>query len=217
VSRLTTVVCALSAIVTIVDYFTARAFFSGWLARQASYGPEGWRISASLNVLLIAGGAALVWLFTSPETPPADAEARQRLFRLRANVVACGLAVWFFLGPSVGGVPLPPPETAATQPADWPAAPRRPALTLDPSAESTRPSRPAPPHGGGGGGGMANDAPWPPRAAGGQVSEPWRPGDGLKSLGKLFDGWIAPHDAPPPRLGEQGTNLQTAGSTEAGR
>lgn len=201
-SRLTTVVCALSAIVTIVDYFTARAFFSGWLARQASYGPEGWRISASLNVLLIAVGAALVWLFTGPETPPADAEARQRLFRLRANLVACGLAVWFFLGPTIGEVSQSQPDgtdSSIASPAAMASNSRRPALNLDRSAERDWPSRPAPARDATG---MSAGTPWPPRATGGPAGEPWRPGDGIKSLGKLFDGWVAPHETPPPRLGE---------------
>lgn len=198
-SRLTTVVCALSAIVTIVDYFTARAFFSGWLARQASHGPEGWRISASLNVLLIAIGAGLVWLVTGPDTPPADTQARQRLFRLRANLIACGLAVWFFLGPTIGGVSQSPPQGA-----DTPAAPlgaatsSRPALRLNSASDGDWPGRTAPAR-------DANDTaggtPWPPRATK-QSSEPWRPGDGIKSLGKLIDGWVAPHETPPPRLGE---------------
>lgn len=200
-SRLTTVVCALSAIVTIVDYFTARAFFSGWLARQASYGSEGWRISASLNVLLIAIGAGLVWLFTSPETPPAEAEARQRLFRLRANVIACGLAAWFFLGPTIGDVSQSQPDGANNQTASLEAAApaaRRPALNLEASTGSDWPGRPAPARDANG---MSAGTPWPPRA-GGPPSEPWRPGDGIKSLGKLIDGWVAPHETPPPRLGE---------------
>lgn len=200
-SRLTTVVCALSAIVTIVDYFTARAFFSGWLARQASHGPEGWRISASLNVLLIAIGAGLVWLITSPETPPADTDARQRLFRLRANLIACGLAVWFFLGPTIGDVAQSPPEGADQQAAPPGAAAnsRRPALHLDPSTENHWPGRTAPARDANG---MSSGTPWPPRATGQQPSEPWHPGDGIKSLGKLIDGWVAPHESPPPRLGE---------------
>ena len=53
-SRLATVVGALSAIVTLADYLAAKSFLSAWLHEQIRRDNEGWRISPTLNVLLMA-------------------------------------------------------------------------------------------------------------------------------------------------------------------
>ncbi|HEX5443946.1 MAG TPA: hypothetical protein VFW87_08970 [Pirellulales bacterium] len=195
-SRLTTVVCALSAIVTIVDYFTAKPLFANWLARQVSHTPDGWQISPALNAAAIAAFAGLVWMTTGCEPAPANPQAKGRLFRTRAYLIGCGLGLWFFFGPSIAS---PPPLVKTTAPtaASDPAA-TRPAeqaiVRAAPAARVTGYDRR-------GIAGRADaDSPFgPPKHN--VASRGWRPGDGLRMMANLIEGWVNPPTSEPPRIG----------------
>src|SRR5487761_1077850 len=188
VSKSATVVGALSAIVTLVDYVAAKSFLSHWLQGQMRRDSNGWQISPTLNVLLIAGLVAAVWLLT--ESPASEPVARKRLFRLRTNLIVVGLVAWFFFGPAIGDAGLDPsaPPLALT-PKDG---------GVESSLLATEPSGP-PMHPANGLSG--NSAPGPPALAHGHTSQftwhrvprptpssgTWKPGDGLRAMARLFD------------------------------
>ena len=198
-SRLTTVVCALSAIVTIVDYVTAKPLFANWLARQVSRTPDGWQVSPALNLAALAGFAALVWMATGAETPAGDVRAAARLFRRRACLLACGLGLWFFFGPAVGS---PPPPLKTPLPPVRTAPPIRGASSD--FAESSSPTVPHPHRPGVEDRGAVDytrgKGPFgPPRD--GAAPRGWRPGDGLRVMSNLIEDWLNPPPPEPPRIG----------------
>lgn len=173
-SRLATVVGALSAIVSLVDYLAAKSFLSHWLQRQISHNSAGWRISPTLNLLLVAAMVGLIWLAT--DSPAADPLARKRLFRLRAQLVTCGLAVWFLFGPTIGELETanaPADHTTAggalttTGPHQQPGSPTTavPSLAQGHTSQFTwhRPLQPATDNGA------------------------WKPGDGLRAMARLLE------------------------------
>lgn len=197
-SRLTTVVCALSAIVTIVDYITAKPLFANWLARQVSHTPDGWQVSPALNAAAVAAFAGLVWMLTGAEMPAGDAHAVRRLFRMRAYLIGCGLGLWFFFGPAIAS---PPPvlKTAAPSAPSAAQAGTVPNNSFGPSTPTSPYHRP-----GIGGRGAADAArgqsPFtqPPDGA---SRRGWRPGDGLRVMADLIEGWVNPPPPEPPRIG----------------
>lgn len=190
VSRLTTIVCALSAIVTIVDYVTAKPLIAHWLARQATRTPDGWQISPVLNAVVIASMAGMVWMMTGADTPANDVHAVKRLLRLRMYLIGCGLGLWFFFGPAIG---TPPPAVKSA----GPAAPAR---------ESAREAFAAAPTAGPRGmeqhvaaNRMGRDARF--RSVPDAPQRGWRPGDGLRMMANLIEGWVNPPTPEPPRIG----------------
>lgn len=195
-ARLTTIVGAVSAIVTIVDYFTAKLLVANWLSRQVSHMPDGWQISPTLNAAAIAAFVGLVWMATGCEAPPADPQAKGRLFRLRAYLIGCGLGLWFFFGPAIGN---PAPAVKVAAPAEGPAA-------AMPRPDERAASRAAPTDGWQNGDRRAlaarADAHSPfaqPRDH--AVARGWRPGDGLRMMANLIEGWVNPTRSEPPPVG----------------
>lgn len=187
---------AFSAIVTIVDYFTAKLLVANWLARQVNHTPDGWQISPTLNAAAVAAFVGLVWMATGCEAPPADRQAKGRLFRLRAYLIGCGLGLWFFFGPAIGN-PAPVVKVAAPvegHDAAMPQLDERPASRAAPTAGVQNGDRRA----------IAAradvDSPF------GQpqhnvTSRGWRPGDGLRMMANLIEGWVNPPRSEPPPLG----------------
>jgi hypothetical protein len=187
VSRLATVVGALSAIVSLIDYLAAKSFLSHWLQRQVQHGPEGWQVSPTLNLLLVAMGVALVWLLT--ESPASDPPARKRLMRLRTNLVIAGLAAWFCLGPSIGDCDLDtPPAASGTAPAS---SPTGNAFAVQAGEQQGKPiANPAgvPPatHG------HTSQFTWSRPSPSSSTVPAWKPGDGLRAMARLFEDTPAP-------------------------
>jgi hypothetical protein len=177
VSRLATVVGALSAIVTLVDYLVARSFLSHWLQRQIGRDDNGWRISPTLNLVFIVGLVGLVWLAT--ESSVADAEARKRLFRLRTHLVLGGLAAWFFFGPSIGNIDLPAVSPPGIVPETAGAAPPVGQLTSI-GVNHLQSSQSHPSHG------HTSQFTWN-RPVGKPPAAAWKPGDGLRAVAHLLE------------------------------
>ena len=199
VSRLTTVVCALSAMVTIVAYFTAKPLFANWLARQVSHTPDGWQISPALNAAAVAAFAGLVWMLTGADLPAGDAQAARRLFRTRAYLIGCGIGLWFFFGPAIAS---PPPVLKTAAPSAQASA-QAGGLHNDAFGPSTSAS---PYHRGpvvGVQGAIAPARGQSPFAnyPDGDSRRGWRPGDGLRVMADLIEGWVNPPSPEPPRIG----------------
>ncbi len=184
-SRLATVVGALSAIVTLADFLAARSFLSVWLHQQIRRGPDGWQISPTLNLVLMAALVGVVWLLT--DSPAPDAAARKRLVNFRANVVIASLAAWFLLGPSVGAIEEPTRTYASTLQAAAAGVDRSP-LAAVPAGQAFQASSSGGPsleHG------HTSQYTWqrtprpsPPLA--------WRPGDGLRAMAQLLEDVTTP-------------------------
>jgi hypothetical protein len=185
VSRLATVVGALSAIVTLIDFLAARSSLWHWVERQIKHGDDGWLISPTLNLLFIAGLVGFVWLLT--DTSLNDPETRKRLFQIRTHLVLLALAAWFFCGPSIG-------DTGGDS------------ASLPSSAQPDLVGRPhATPHGGQPTGVTVSRGaqPFPvgPTVSQGRTSQftwnntsrqpsrgrIWRPGDGLRAIGRFLE------------------------------
>ncbi|HJT33022.1 MAG TPA: hypothetical protein VJ783_13355 [Pirellulales bacterium] len=198
-SRLTTVVCALSAIVTIVDYFTAKPLFANWLARQVSHTPDGWQVSPVLNAAAVAAFAGLVWMLTGADLPAGDAHAARRLFRTRIYLIGCGLGLWFFFGPAIVS---PPPMVKTAAPSPRPAA-----QTGGSSGDAIGAPAPNSPYHRGpsirGRGALDPAHGQSPFAQNpdGNSRRGWRPGDGLRVMADLIEGWVNPLPSEPPRIG----------------
>lgn len=174
-SRLATIVGALSAIVTLGDYLFARSFLSHWLKREFSHDADGWRISPTLNLFCIAALVGLVWLVT--ESSAAEPEARKRLFRLRANLVIGGLLVWFFFGPSIGNTDVGEtagPNAAASVPA--PAAFSQPPSAAASNLPFDQPASQ----------GLTSQFTWKRPAESGPART-WHPGDGLRAMARMLE------------------------------
>lgn len=184
-SRLATLVGALSAIVSLGDYLFAKSFLSHWLQRQVSHDADGWRVSPTFNLMCIVALVSLVWVVT--ESSAAEPEARKRLFRLRTNVVLGGLMIWFFLGPSIGDTDtgdMARPQAAAPTPQPAGISPPSQAATAE--RQSDRPES----HG------FTSQFTWklpadPAPARG------WRPGDGLRAMARILEDATGP--ASPDR------------------
>ena len=185
-SRLATVVGALSAIVTLVDYLAARSFLSHWVGRQIGHDTAGWRISPTLNLLAIVTLVALIWLATDSQM--SDPLARKRLFRLRAQLVTAGLLVWFLFGPAIGNLktsdPLP---GAAGQPAEGGnatmiARPPRPAIATPSSPIATQ--------------GHTSQFTWHRPVQPASSTAIWKPGDGFRAMARLLESAAATPQRP---------------------
>jgi hypothetical protein len=188
VSRLATIVGALSAIVSLVDYLVARSFLSHWLQRQIHHGADGWKVSPTLNLLAIVGMVGLVWLAT--EATVSDPDARKRLFRLRANLVLGSLAAWFFFGPSIGEIEIvrssnPDSEHVASS-APPPTGQGDVAMTAQTNAVPGQPAA----HG------HTSQFTWnrTPQPPG---SVAWKPGDGLRAMARMLEEASGPSRTPP--------------------
>lgn len=186
-SRLATVVGALSAIVTLADYVFAKSILSHWLQAQVKHDGDGWRISPALNLMLIVGLVALVWVVT--EGSSADSEARKRVFRLRANLIVGCLVVWFFFGPSIGetndGSPLRHP-TAQDVPAVSSGEPENSAAgqSAQPSPTAAYSSH-----------GYTSQFTWK-RPTAPPPDRSWRPGDGLRAMARILEDATGTSPAP---------------------
>jgi hypothetical protein len=186
VSRLATVVGALSAIVTLADFLAARSFLSVWLHQQIRRGPDGWQISPVLNLSLMGALVGVVWLLT--DSPTNDPAARKRLLSFRANILLAILAAWFLFGPSIGTIdePLAQGAAAAPQPNRGVAHSSLGPAGQTPSALGSAPSiGPSPSQG------HTSQYTWrqAPRS-----SPPitWRPGDGLRAMAQLLEDVATP-------------------------
>lgn len=176
-SRLATIVGALSAIVSLADYLFARSFLSHWFERQVAHDSDGWRISPTLNLFFIVALVALVWLVT--ESPAGEPEARKRLFRLRANLIAGCLAAWFFFGPAIGDThpsEQSPPDIVQNGPAALGAQPVNGGLGQPVQAS---PAGLAPSHA------LTSQFTWKRPATPPERS--WRPGDGLRAMARMLE------------------------------
>lgn len=176
-SRLATIVGALSAIVTLGDYLFAKSFLSHWLQRQIAHDADGWRISPTFNLFCIAALVGVVWLLS--ESSSADPEARKRLFRLRTNVVVGGLFVWFFFGPAIGNTDLGDPSRPSMA-ANAPAPAAFDAAAAQNRSDDIQASQ-----------GHTSQFTWkrppdslPPRG--------WRPGDGLRAMARMLEDATGP-------------------------
>jgi hypothetical protein len=181
---------ALSAIVSLVDYLVARSFLSHWLQRQINHDADGWKISPTLNLLVIAGLVGLVWMAT--ESALSDPEARKRLFRVRANLVLGSLAAWFFFGPSIGDIEMVGPSPPVTAHQSGSAVPPAGQNTAAVSGQSGSPPPASPVAQGHTSQFTWNRAGQPPGGA------PWKPGDGLRAMARLFEDASA-SPRPPAR------------------
>ncbi|HQU46793.1 MAG TPA: hypothetical protein PK867_28575 [Pirellulales bacterium] len=184
-SKLATVVGALSAIVTLVDYLAAKSFLSHWLQRQIRHDEAGWHISPTLNLLFIGVLVLLIWLAT--DSPASEPPARKRLFRLRAQLVMCGLAVWFLLGPAIADVDVNDPSVASTS---------RVASSIaaggSQTVETQRPLSPAASGNAMPGAthlsqGHTSQFTWHRPVQPSTVSGVWKPGDGLRAMARLLE------------------------------
>lgn len=173
-SRLATIVGALSAIVTLGDYLFARSFLSHWLQRQVAHDADGWRISPTFNLICIAALVGLVWVVT--ESSSAEPEARKRLFRLRTNVVIGGLLVWFFFGPSIGSTD----RRNAAQPDAAANPPLTAGFSQAPSATTGNQPFHVPAQG------NTSQFTWK-RPANPAPAPSWRPGDGLRAMARMLE------------------------------
>ena len=61
VGRLTTLLCAVTGTMTIIDHFANTPFFSSWLSRHFASTPAGYQISPGLNFLVIVGLGGGIW------------------------------------------------------------------------------------------------------------------------------------------------------------
>lgn len=134
VGRLTTLLCTVTGVMTIIDHFANTPFFSSWLSRHFASTPAGYQISPGLNFLVIVGLGGAIWLITGSDNPHPDAAAAKRLWRLRANLAAAAMAAWLLLGPSIRRGP-------AVAPAEAPAAPII-AAPATPLGQAPRPAQP---------------------------------------------------------------------------
>ncbi|HVX10552.1 MAG TPA: hypothetical protein VHC22_05190 [Pirellulales bacterium] len=197
-SRLATVVGALSAIVSLIDFLVARSFLSHWVQRQIKHGDDGWQISPTLNFVFIVGLVGLVWLLT--DTAVNDAEARKRLHRVRTHVVLVALVVWFFFGPSIGetdtdraprtaqsdsgpegnhhAAAIVPPQSGQLTGATG--VPGRQPLSAGPTASQGHTSQFT----------WNQSARQPPRGGS------WRPGDGLRAMARFLEDSSEPARVP---------------------
>lgn len=191
-ARLTTIVCALSAVMTIVDYFTAKSFFADWLARHLTWTESGCRISPTLNGLVIVGVLSAIWLATGYETKSADELANPARSHWQAYLIGCFLFLWFVAGPPLAGPSTCPvaeptihgPEARQSSSAAVTAG-GAPGTRLDVSAPPGRlplGNRPPPP-GAGNGTGSTPAARQPPA---------WRPGEVFKSVVRSIGERILP-------------------------
>jgi hypothetical protein len=112
VGRLTTLLCAVTGTMTIIDHFANTPFFSSWLSRHFASTPAGYQISPGLNFLVIVGLGGGIWLITGSDNPHPDAAAAKKLWRLRANLAAAAMAAWLLLGPSIRRGPAVVPAAA---------------------------------------------------------------------------------------------------------
>jgi hypothetical protein len=184
VSRLATVIGALSAIVTLADFLAARSFLSVWLHQQMRRGADGWQISPTLNLLLISALVGMVWLLT--DSPATDPAARKRLLGLRANIALVLLAAWFLLGPSIGAIEEPAltqsPRAAGQATAGSPLAP----------GETPLPAGSSPSLGASLSHGHTNQYTWRQQAPRSSPTSGWRPGDGLRAMAQLLEDVATP-------------------------
>jgi hypothetical protein len=187
VSRLATVVGALSAIVTLADFLAARSFLSVWLQQQIRRGPDGWQISPVLNLWLMGAMVGVVWLLT--DSPASDPAARKRLLSFRANILLAILAAWFLFGPSVGTID----EPALAQGAGSAPQPSRGVANrlLAPNGQTPGALGSSPSAGSSPSHGHTSQYTWrqaprpsPPIA--------WRPGDGLRAMAQLLEDVATP-------------------------
>ncbi|HVA46049.1 MAG TPA: hypothetical protein VNH11_06715 [Pirellulales bacterium] len=190
-SKLATVVGALSAIVTLVDYLAAKSFLSHWLQRQIRHDEAGWHISPTLNLLFVGVLVLLIWLAT--DSPASEPPARKRLFRLRAQLVMCGLAVWFLLGPAIGDVELNAPSLCSTSPVASSVASggsqtvEAAQRAVQPVAQGTVTLGPSQGH--------TSQFTWHRPVPPATVNGLWKPGDGLRAMARLLENASA---TPPP-------------------
>lgn len=193
-SRLATVVGALSAIVTLADFLAAKSFLSGWLHEQIRRDNDGWQISPTLNLFLMAAIVGVVWLLT--ESPATDPQARKRLLGLRTNLILFSIGVWFFFGPSIGTIEelRPQDSSSLAQPAGGNLngdSARQAPVTPSTTAPATSPlAGPTLSHGRTSQFTWQQGAPSPPTTA-------WRPGDGLRAMARLLEDV----STPPARIG----------------
>lgn len=140
-------------------------------------GPDGWQISPTLNLLLIAALVGVVWLLT--ESPTTDPAARKRLLSLRANIALVLLATWFLLGPSIGAIE----ESALTPTVGTARSPL--------ASSETSPAGNGPSVGSSLSHGHTNQYTWrqAPRSS---PPAGWRPGDGLRAMAQLLEDVAAP-------------------------
>ena len=99
--RLTTLLCVVTGVMTIVDHFASTPLFSTWLAENFAKTPGGYEISPGLNFLVIVGLGGLIWLITGSDAPQSDAAAASKLWRLRNILAALTMAAWLLFGPAI--------------------------------------------------------------------------------------------------------------------
>ncbi|HUY93524.1 MAG TPA: hypothetical protein VMV10_32655 [Pirellulales bacterium] len=113
--RLTTLLCIVTGMMTIVDVFSSNRLFSTWLSENFAKTAAGYRISPGLNFLVIVSLGALIWLVTGSDAPQADAAAAKKLWRLRNVLAAAAMAAWLIFGPSIRrGRAVPAPAASPT-------------------------------------------------------------------------------------------------------
>lgn len=122
--RLTTLLCTVTGVMTIIDHFANTPFFSSWLSRHFAITPLGCQISPGLNFLVIVGIGGAIWLITGSDDSHPDAAAAKKLWRLRANLAAAAMTAWLLLGPPIRrGPALVPAETPAAPSISAPSTP----------------------------------------------------------------------------------------------
>lgn len=111
--RLTTLLCAVTGVMTIIDHFASTPLFSAWLSENFAKTPAGYEISPGLNFLVVVSLGGLIWLLTGSDAPQADATAARKLWRLRNGLAAGVIVAWLFFGPSIRRE-RPAPKSAAS-------------------------------------------------------------------------------------------------------
>ena len=113
--RLTTLLCVITGVMTIIDHFASTPLFSAWLSENVAKTSAGYEISPGLNFLVIVSLGGLIWLLTGSDAPQADAAAAKKLWRLRNGLAACVMAAWLLFGPSIRREqPAPNPAASPT-------------------------------------------------------------------------------------------------------
>lgn len=100
-ARLTTLLCIVTGVMTIVDHFSSNRLFSTWLAENVAKTPDGYQISPGLNFAVIVCLGGLIWLLTGSDGPQADAAAVKKRWRLRNGLAAAAMAAWLIFGPAI--------------------------------------------------------------------------------------------------------------------